>query len=150
MTASTTNEILNEMSNDKKIEMLIDQASKNQKREKKMSCSITNSESITHEKSGTKSHIMKLNQSDEKQRNKLLLDNSHSSRQIDSESDEDHFIKTSNTNDNRKEHFIKTSNTNDDLKERFTKVSNINSDLKKQAKSPDIIHHKSMIKAVRK
>ncbi len=95
-------------------EMLTDQASKNQKREKKMFCSITNSESITHEKSG-REHIMKLNQSDERQRKKPSLNNSHSSRQIDSGNDEDHFIKTSNTND----------------------------DLKKQAKSSDITHHKN-------
>jgi hypothetical protein len=54
------------------IEMLIDQASNNQKREKKMPCSIINSKLITHEKSDTKSHIMKLNQSDERQHNSSL------------------------------------------------------------------------------
>jgi hypothetical protein len=109
-------------------EMLTDQTSKDQKREEKMFCSITNSESITHEKSD-REHIMKLNQSDERQRKKSSLNNSHSSRQIDSGGGEDHFIKASNTNDCFKGHFIKASH----LK---------NGDLKKQAKSPDIIHHK--------
>jgi hypothetical protein len=59
---------------------------------------------------------MKLNQSDDAQQN-LSLNNSHSSRQINSESDEDHCIKTSNANDDLKERFIKISNMkNDDLK----------------------------------
>jgi hypothetical protein len=109
-------------------EMLTDQAPKDQKREKKMFCSITNNEPITHEKSD-REHIMKLNQSDEKQRKKSSLNNSHPSRQIDSGGDEDHFTKT--------------SNTNDDLKGRFIKAPNLkNDDLKKQAKSSDITHHK--------
>jgi hypothetical protein len=119
MTASKINEMLN------------NQALK-EKEMKKTSQPIIKSESvsvsITHEKSGTKSHIMKLNQSDEKQKN-ISLNNSHSSRQIDSEN-EDHFIKTSNTNDDRKRHFIKISNLKND-------------DLKKQAKSSDITHHKN-------
>jgi hypothetical protein len=128
MTTPKINEMLNKTSN-KKIEMLNDQASKekemlidqtpkNQKREEKMPCSTTISESITHEKSDKK-HLMKLNQSDEEQQN-LLLNNSHSSRQIDSEGDEDHLIKT----------------LNDDLKERFIKTPNMkNVDFKKHKKS---------------
>ncbi len=91
------------------IEMLIDQASKDQKRKEKMFCLIINSESIIHEKSD-REHIMKLNQSDEGQRKKLSLNNSHSSRQIDSAGGGDHFIKTSNANDGPKGHFIKVSN----------------------------------------
>ncbi len=108
-------------------EMLIDQAPK-EKEVKKTSQSITNSESITHKKSDTKSHIMNLNQSDEAQQN-LSLNNSHSFRQIDSGS-KDYFIKTSNTNDDRKEHFIKIPNLKND-------------DLKKQAKSVAKSHHKN-------
>jgi hypothetical protein len=109
-------------------EMLTDQAPKNQKREKKMPCPTTNSEPITHGKSD-REHTMKLNQSDEGQRKKPSLNNPHPSRQIDSGSDEDHFTKA--------------PNTNDDLKERFTKAPNLkNDDPKKQAKSPDITHHK--------
>jgi hypothetical protein len=141
MTISRINEMLNETSNkkiemlnnqtSKKHEMLNDQASK-EKEMKKTSQSITNNESISvsisHEKSDKK-HIKKLNQSDEKQQKNFSLNNSHSSRQIDSEN-EDHFIKTSNTNDDRKEHFIKISNLKND-------------DLKKQAKSSDITHHKN-------
>jgi hypothetical protein len=89
-------------------EVLIDQAPKEKEMEK-TSQFITNSESIIHEKSDTKSHIMKINQSDERQQN-LSLNNSHSSRLINSGSDEDHFIKASNMNDGRKGHFIKAPN----------------------------------------
>jgi hypothetical protein len=121
-----------EMTVSKKIEMLNNQTSK-EKEMKKTSQSIINSESvsvsITHEKSDTESHIMNLNQSDETEQN-ASLNNSHSSRQIDSENDEDHFIKTSNANDDLKERFIKTSNLKND-------------DLKKQAKSVAKIHHKN-------
>jgi hypothetical protein len=139
MTISKINKMLNETSNkkiemlnnqtSKKHEMLIDQTSK-EKEMKKTSQSIINNESITHEKSDTKSHIMKLNQLNEKQRNKLSLNNSHSFRQIDSENDENHFIKT--------------SNANDDLKKRFIKISHSkNDDLKKQTKSIAKTHHKN-------
>ncbi len=100
--------------------MLNDQTSTKEKKMKKTFQFIINSESVSisinHEKSDTKSQIMKLNQSDDAQQN-LSLNNSHSSRQINSESDEDHFIKTSNANDDLKERFIKISNMkNDDLK----------------------------------
>ncbi len=106
-------------------EMLNDQTPKEKEMKKTPQQSV--SIPINYEKSGTKPHTMKLNQSDERQRNPLL-NNPHPSRQIDSE-DEDHFIKT--------------PNTNDDLKERFTKTPNLkNNDPKKQAKSPDITHHK--------
>jgi hypothetical protein len=124
MTAS--NEMLNETSN-KKIEMLNNLTSKEKEMKKTPQHSV--SISITHEKSDTKSHIMKLNQSDERQRNKLSLKNSHSSRQIDSGGGEDHFTKTSNTNDGFKERFIKVPNLKND-------------DHKKQAKLSDITHHK--------
>jgi hypothetical protein len=107
-------EVLNNETS-KKNEVLIDQALTKEKEMKKTSQSITNSESIIHGKSGTKSHIMKLNQSDEKQQN-LSLNNSHSSRQIESVSGEDHFIKASNLE---------------------------NDGLKKQAKSVAKIHHKN-------
>ncbi len=80
-----------EMTAPKINEVLTDQTPKNQKREEKMPCPITNSEPITHEKSD-REHIMKLNQSDERQRKKSSLNNSHSSRQIDSGGG-DHFIK---------------------------------------------------------
>ncbi len=131
------NEVLNETPN-KKIKMLNNQTPKinkmlndqapKEKEMKKTPQSITNSESIIHEKSDTKPHIMKLNQSDEEQQNSSL-NNSHSSRQVDS-GGEDHFIKTSNTK-------------NGDLKGRFTKAPNMkNGGYKKQAKSSDITHHK--------
>jgi hypothetical protein len=141
MTAPKINEVLNETSN-KKIEVLNNQASKEkevlnnqaptkEKEVEKTPQFITNSESITHEKSGTELHIMKLNQSDEEQRNKPSLNNSHSSRQIDSGSGEDHFIKAPNTkNGDPKRHFIKAPN----LK---------NGGPKKQAKSSDITRHKN-------
>jgi hypothetical protein len=134
------NEMLNETPNkkiemlnnqtSKKHEMLIDQAPTKEKEMKKTPQPITNSESITHEKSDTELHIMELNQSDEKQRNNSSLNNSHSSRQIDSENDEDHFTKTSDTNDDLKEHFTKTPHLKND-------------DLKKQAKSADITRHRN-------
>jgi predicted Holliday junction resolvase-like endonuclease len=115
----------------KKIEMLNNQASTKEKEMKKTSQSITNSEQITHEKSD-KEHIMKLNQSDEKQQKNLSLNNSHSSRQVNSGGDEDHLIKTSNTkNDDRRKRFIKTPNLKND-------------GLKKQAKLSDITHHKNL------
>jgi hypothetical protein len=121
-------EMLNNQTS-KKHEMLIDQTSK-EKEMKKTSQFIINNESIIYEKSDTKSHIMKLNQLNERQRNKLLLNNSHSFHQIDSENDENYFIKT--------------SNANDDLKERFIKISHSkNDDFKKQAKSIAKIHHKN-------
>jgi hypothetical protein len=72
---------------------------------------------------------MKLNQSDEEQRNKPLLNNSHPSRQVDSGGDEDHFTKAPNANGDLKRRFIKAP----DLK---------NGGLKKQAKAPNIIHPK--------
>ncbi len=132
ITASKINEVLNEISNDKKIEVLNDQASK-EKEEEKASQSITNSESasvsINHGKSDTKSHTMELNQSDEGQRN-ASLNNSHSSRQVDSGGG-DHFTKASNTNGGLKGHLIKAPH----LK---------NGGQKKQAKSPDITHHKDL------
>jgi hypothetical protein len=116
---------------DRHNEILNNQVPK-EKEMKKTSQSITNNESvlvpISYEKRDKK-HIMKLNQSDEKQRNKISMNNSHSSRQIDSESED---------------HFIKTSNTNDDLKERFIKIPNLkNDDFKKQAKSSNITHQKN-------
>jgi hypothetical protein len=52
------NEMLNEAPN-KKIDVLTDQAPKDQKREEKMPCPTTNSEPITHGKSDTE-HTMKL------------------------------------------------------------------------------------------
>jgi hypothetical protein len=106
MTAPKINEVLNETPN-KKIEMLNNQAPKKHevlidqapKEVEKTPQSITNSESvsvpITHGKSDTEPHIMNLNQSDEGQRN-LSLNNSHSSRQINSGGDKDHFTKASN------------------------------------------------------
>jgi hypothetical protein len=118
----TSNEMLNETSN-KKIEMLIDKAPKNQKREKKMPCSITNSEPIIHGKSD-REHTMKLNQSDEKQRNPSL-NNPHSSRQIDSES-EDHCTKTPN---------IKNDDLNKHKKPRITNQKEMESSHRKT-------HHK--------
>ncbi len=129
MTAPKINEVLNNQAPIKKIEVLIDQAPKNQKREEKMPCPTTNSEPITHEKSGTEPHIMKLNQSDERQRKMLSLNSPHSSRQIDSGGGGDHFTKAPNTNGGPKR--------------RFTKAPNMkNGGPKKQAKSPDITHHK--------
>ncbi len=135
MTVPKINEVLNETPN-KKIEMLNNQASKKHevlidqapKEVEKTPQSITNSESITHGKSDTESHIMELNQSDDGQQN-LSLNNPHSSRQIDSGGGGDQFIKASNTNGGRKEHFTKAPN----LK---------NGGLKKQAKSVAKTHHK--------
>jgi hypothetical protein len=107
-------------------EMLNDQTSKEKEMKKTSQQSV--SVSINHEKSATEPHIMDLNQLDERQQKNPSLNNSHSSRQIDSENED---------------HFIKTSNTNDDLKERFIKTSNLkNDDHKKQAKSSDITHYK--------
>jgi hypothetical protein len=95
--------------------MLIDQAPK-EKEVKKTPQLITNSESasvpIIHGKSDTEPHIMKLNQSDEGQRNPSL-NNPHPSRQVDSGGG-DHFTKAP---------ILK------------------NDGHKKQAKSPDITHH---------
>jgi hypothetical protein len=93
----------------KKNEMLNDQASKDQKRKKKMPCPITNSEPITHGKSDTEPHTMELNQSDEGQQNPSL-NNPHPSRQIDSGGGGNQITKASNTNDGPKEHFTKASN----------------------------------------
>jgi hypothetical protein len=115
------------VSNDQKNEMLIDQASKKKEKVKNSSRSITNSEQITHEKSDRK-HIMKFNQSNEKQRKKFALNNSHSFRQ-DSESEDDSFKTQKSKNDDLRKHFIKVSNIRND-------------DFKKQAKTADIIHHK--------
>ncbi len=58
MTASKINEMLNNQASEKH-EVLNNQASE-EKEEEKTSQSITISESITHGKSGTESHIMKL------------------------------------------------------------------------------------------
>ncbi len=107
-------EVLNNQTPEKH-KVLIDQAPKNQKREEKMPCPTTNSEPITHEKSGTKPHIMKINQSNEGEQNPSL-NNPHLSRQIDS-GDEDQFTKAPNTNDGRKEHLTKAPHLkNDDSK----------------------------------
>jgi hypothetical protein len=111
--------------------VLNNQAPTEEKEVEKTPQSITISESVsvptTHEKSD-REHIMKLNQSDEGQRNKLLLNNSHSSRQIDSGGGGDHLIKA----------------LNDGLKGRFIKAPNMkNGGPKKQAKSSDITHHKN-------
>jgi hypothetical protein len=97
MTAPKINEMLNDQAPNKKIEMLNNQEPK-EKEMRKTPQPIINSESITHEKSD-REHIMKLNQSDEAQQNPSL-NNSHSSRQIDSESGEDHFTKAPNINKN--------------------------------------------------
>jgi hypothetical protein len=96
--------------------VLNNQASTKEKEVEKTRQSITISESINHGKSGTEPHIMKLNQSDEGQRN-LSLNNSHSSRQVDSGGDGDHIIKASNMNDDPQGHFIKAPDlTNGGLK----------------------------------
>jgi hypothetical protein len=109
-----------EMLNDqtpKEKEMLNNQAPTKEKEMKKTPQPTTNSQPITHEKSDTEPHIMKLNQSDERQRNNPSLNNPHPSRQIDSESGADHFTKAPNKNDDHKERFTKAPNTkNDDLK----------------------------------
>jgi hypothetical protein len=93
-------------------EMLNNQAPK-EKEMKKTPQPITNSESvsipITRGKSDREPHTMKLNQSDEAQRNPSL-NNPHPSRQIDSGDDEDHFTKTPNANDGPKRRFIKAPN----------------------------------------
>jgi hypothetical protein len=120
------NEVLNNQA-PKKHEMLNDKTPTKEKEVKKTPQSITISEPITHEKSGTEPHIMKVNQSDEGQKNPSL-NNPHSSRQVDSGGG-DHFTKASNKNGDRKGHFIKAPH----LK---------NGGPKKQAKSPDITHHK--------
>ncbi len=134
------NEVLNEASNkkikvlnnqtSKKHEMLNNQAPK-EKEVEKTPQPITNSESvslsITHGKSD-REHTMKLNQSDEKQRNKPSLNNPHPSRQINSEGDGDHFTKAPNTNDGGP-------------KERFTKA--LNGDPNKH-KKPRITNQKEM------
>jgi hypothetical protein len=75
------------------IEVLIDQAPKDQKREEKMPCPTTISEPVTHGKSD-REHTMELNQSDEAQQNPSL-NNPHSSRQVDSGGG-DHFTKAPN------------------------------------------------------
>jgi hypothetical protein len=104
MTTPKINEVLNETS-DKNIEVLNNQAPTKEKEMEKTPQSITNSEPITHGKIGTEPHIMELNQSDEGQRNKPSLNNSHPSRQINSGGGEDYFIKASNIkNDGPKKH----------------------------------------------
>jgi hypothetical protein len=92
----------------KKIEMLNNQAPTKEKEMKKTPQPTTNSEPITHEKSGTEPHTMKLNQSDERQRNNPSLNNPHPSRQIDSGDDGDHLTKA--LNDDPKGHFTKAPN----------------------------------------
>jgi hypothetical protein len=121
------------------IEVLIDQTSTKRKEMKKTSQSITNSEQIIHEKSD-REHIMKLNQSDEEQQN-LSLNNSHSSRQIDSGGG-DHFIKASNANDGPKGHFIKASNlkNGDSQKHECLKQANLIITNQKVMRK---IHHKN-------
>jgi hypothetical protein len=113
-----------EMTAPKINEMLNNQAPK-EKEVKKTPQSIINSEPITHEKSD-REHIMKLNQSDEKQRN-LSLNNSHSSRQIDSGGG-DHFIKA----------------LNDGPKRRFTKAQNLKNDGPNKHKKPPITNQKEV------
>jgi hypothetical protein len=102
---TASNEVLNNETSNKKIEMLIDQTSK-EKEVEKTPQSITNSESvsvsITHGKSDTESHTMELNQSDEEQQNPSL-NNSHPSRQVDSGGG-DHFTKAPNANDGPQKH----------------------------------------------
>jgi hypothetical protein len=127
------NEVLNVAPN-KKIEVLNNQTPKEKEMEKTpqpITISESVSVSISHGKGATESHTMELshtmdlNQSDEGQRNPSL-NNSYPSRQVDSGGG-DHLTKA--LNDGRKGHFIKASH----LK---------NGGLKKQAKSPDITHHK--------
>jgi hypothetical protein len=127
MTAPKINEVLNEISNDKKIEMLIDQAPKEKEVKKTPQQSV--SVPITHGKSDTEAHTMELNQSDERQQKNPSLCNPHPSRQVDSGGGGDHFTKAPNKNGGRKRHFTKAPNMK-------------NGGPKKQAKSPDITHHK--------
>jgi hypothetical protein len=112
MTIPKINKMLNETPN-KKHEMLIDQALKNQKREEKMPYSITNNE----------------------EQQNLSLNNSHSSRQI---------------NSGGKDYFIKTPNMNDDLKERFTKISNMKNGGLIKHKKPLITNQKERENSHRK
>jgi hypothetical protein len=67
------------------------------------------------------------------------LNNSHSSLQIDLDSDEDHFIKTPNMNNDLKERFIKASNIKNDGHKKHKKRRNTNQ--KKMKYSHQKTHH---------
>jgi hypothetical protein len=109
--------------------VLNNQASTKEKEVEKTPQPITNSEQITHGKSD-REHTMELNQSDEGQQKNPSLNNPHPSRQVDSGGGGYHLTKAPNTK-------------NGGRKRRFTKAPNLkNGGPKKQAKSPDITHHK--------
>ncbi len=120
-----------EMTAPKINEMLIDQAPK-EKEVEKTPQPTTNSESVSvsinHEKSD-KEHTMKLNQSDEGQRNKTSLNNPHPSRQVDSGGG-DHLTKA----------------LNGGPKGRFTKAANIKNGGPKKQANPTITNQKVMRK----